>query len=105
MVPRGTMVPFLALPHSPWEPDMDRKHLPWIVAVIVALVVVWQFASAQGERERAMQKWEYKTVLCEYEKAEKSLNDAGSEGWELVTMISSQTIGGNKMLVLKRPKP
>jgi hypothetical protein len=66
---------------------MDRKPFLWIVAVIVALVATWQLASAQAEKEKAVQKLEYKVVVIysDGEKREKVLADAGDAGWELVS--------------------
>jgi hypothetical protein len=83
---------------------MDRKPLLWIAAVVVAIIAGWQLASAQGEKEKAAQKWEYKVVvIAGNQDREKSLADAGEAGWELV----SATVSGNNYVphfYFKRPK-
>ena len=46
-----------------------------------------------AEGEKTMIKWEYKTeYINEYsltEKQEKTLNDLGKEGWEMISLIKS----------------
>lgn len=61
---------------------MDRKPLLWIVAVVVALIAGWQIASAQGEKGKAAQKWEYRTIVTNLQD-EKRINEMAADGWEL----------------------
>jgi hypothetical protein len=81
------------------ESIMDRKPLLWIVAVVVALIAGWQLASAQGEKEKAVQKWEYKLY---YSPEKDGLNALGTEGWELVCVVANGK--EQPYACLKRPK-
>jgi uncharacterized protein with von Willebrand factor type A (vWA) domain len=61
------------------------------------------------ERSETIQ-WEYETVRPERDATKKeaidpkaTLNELGSEGWELVETITYEQ-GGTKYLVFKRPK-
>jgi hypothetical protein len=96
---------------------MDRRPLLWIVAVIVALIAGWELASAQGEKEKAVQKWEYK-ILDGGKSATpdgdygNSLNELGKDGWELVgvepatrySMGGGNTSANTRVFHFKRPK-
>lgn len=78
---------------------MDRKPLLWIVAAVVALIAGWQLASAQGEKEKVVQKWEYKT--SQEALRQDSLNALGKDGWELVC-IDRYSSGNDPILCFKR---
>jgi hypothetical protein len=82
---------------------MNRTPLLWIVAVVVALVAGWQLASAQGEKEKAAQKWEYKVSHISTNDPTKPLAENGEAGWELVT-VGRDHSSNALTLYFKRPK-
>lgn len=53
-----------------------------------------------------MQKWEYTTWPLIDHALQEILNNAGDEGWELVTVLSQPTPSGANQLIayMKRPK-
>lgn len=64
---------------------MDRKPLLWIVVVVVTLIAGWKLASAQGEKEKAVQRWEHKTYMGQ-NTDNREVTQLGKEGWELVAV-------------------
>jgi hypothetical protein len=75
---------------------MSRKSLVLAVAfTVVAAVVSWQWSSGQAPAPvPGRVKWEYMVAAL----AEKQLNKAGDEGWEVVGMANQITSrpGGNR---------
>ena len=67
---------------------MDNKPLLWIVALVVALFVGWQLASAQGDKEKSAQTWEYKSIYGSENLSPdtKEVTRLGKEGWELIAV-------------------
>ena len=55
------------------------------------------------ERMVHVQKWEYATVPLISHALQEILNQWGEEGWELVQVLESQSLG--MTAYLKRPKP
>lgn len=91
---------------------MDRKPLLWIVAVVVALTAGWQLVQAQGEKEKVIQKWEYKSIYgAELTADSKDVAQLGKEGWEMIAVepaLPSVQSGGTvrrteRIFYFKRP--
>ena len=55
------------------------------------------------ERMVHVQKWEYATVPLLSHALQEILNQWGEEGWELIQVVESQSLG--MTAYLKRPKP
>jgi hypothetical protein len=75
----------------------QRLGLLLLVGCAFILGSAWQFAGAQGEKVKAVQRWEYKTI-----RGVDTLNELGDEGWELVSV--GQPEARLVYLYLKRPK-
>lgn len=74
-----------------------------VVALVGLLLLaggIWQFAGAQGARDVAGQKWEYKRIASD---SETRLNELGAEGWELVAIASNNEKNSVHFSVFKRP--
>jgi hypothetical protein len=75
----------------------QRFGLLLIVGLAFLLGSAWQFAGAQGEKAKAAQRWEYKTI-----RGTDTLGELGDEGWELVAV--GQPEARLIFCYLKRPK-
>jgi len=86
------------------------------VAAVIALAAGWQLASAQGEKEQAVQKWEYRAIAGGQDSIPsretiRELAQLGDDGWELVAVEPAaiyvqggSTNHGYRVYHLKRPK-
>jgi hypothetical protein len=76
------------------------------LAVLACIIVlaIFQFAPAQGDAAKAVQKWEYRVLVIETNttKAKVDLSAYGEEGWELVCVTADK--GEQPVVYLKRPK-
>jgi hypothetical protein len=95
---------------------VQRLALPLIVVLALSAAAVWHVAMAQEKTtpgavpngvlavqpkaSPAVQKWEYQKVNFYFE--DKSLNDLGDEGWELVAVAPNSH--GQHVAYFKRRK-
>jgi hypothetical protein len=76
----------------------QRIAWPLLVVLAFAAGTVWHLASAQEDRSRRVQKWEYEFVPGY---SEQSMKRMGDDGWELVTVLPQ---GQQQLFYFKRPK-
>ena len=102
---------------------MQTKGLSTLVAVVASLVILFM-SNAHGQGVRAVQMWEYKSLVYAtpavgsailYEDGKQTSGtpiskapDLGAQGWEMVSMAAVATgpSGGNVQFIywFKRPK-
>ncbi len=71
---------------------MSIRNASFVITLLLFTTAVVLYASQNVSKSHVVQKWEYKTSLnCD----EKSINDLGGQGWELVTVgYSTPTTAG-----------
>lgn len=73
------------------------------MAIVILLVTLWSTGWASGEQTRP-KMWEYKVTLIGFNPHDQQiLNQAGTEGWELVGVEPLETTS-QAWAYFKRPK-
>lgn len=75
------------------------------MAIIILLVTLLSTGWTSGEQTRP-KAWEYKVTVVDFHsnEAQRILNQAGAEGWELAEAVPTGHGGGESYVSFKRPK-
>jgi hypothetical protein len=88
----------LSFSHSPKNNTIMNKNFFAGLFAGLCLLAIFAFKPAAEKPVEGVQKWEYRHVDVPYGiKMDAKMNDAGQEGWELVTVV------GTTVLLFKRP--